>query len=339
MTENYAKKADSRQGGVGFETMLTTPVLLENKDKLVFITRHNGDRSKAIPFHLKSFYVIDFSDGTKFNEKFKELLHRIYKVPLYEKAIIGKKPNLHPEKIEIGDNTEIAPDLEVINTDDSERVIWLLPRGFLIFDDITYEKYDHWSVVSNYYDYTGEWHHGTHYHESYRDTWDKNIEIQLRKLSIPSGDWLFARPALRFLQELREVPSKIDMEAEVEKLKNSGRHVYYYPPSTPAFLPSLPEEYRNLSDTGDLRDIAADIYSLIFDISTNVIVRPEIRSTIQVLRRRAHLWIFSHYDKDHPAVGFINEVNNKYSDTMSSAELKEWIKEFHSTINDILYTG
>ncbi|WP_088356745.1 toll/interleukin-1 receptor domain-containing protein [Bacillus cereus] len=98
LTENYAQKADSLQGGVGFETKLSLSILQENPKKLIFILRHKESFSDAFPFHLKGYYAINFSDDTKFEDKFEELLHRIYDVPLYEEAPIGDIPNLQPRK-------------------------------------------------------------------------------------------------------------------------------------------------------------------------------------------------------------------------------------------------
>ncbi|MGG4443721.1 toll/interleukin-1 receptor domain-containing protein [Brevibacillus fortis] len=98
LTENYAKKANSFQGGVGFETMLSLPILRRNPDKLIFIIRHSGSFEGAFPDHLQDYYVIDFSNNANFEKAFKELLHRILKIDLYELAPLGKRPNLQPQK-------------------------------------------------------------------------------------------------------------------------------------------------------------------------------------------------------------------------------------------------
>lgn len=105
LTENYAKRADELTGGVGFENFLLSNNLLEDKDKYIFIMKHKGDYEKVFPFHFKGFYAIDFSDDSQYDEKFEELLHRIYKIPLYEEAELGEIPELKPKK-SIIDNTE-----------------------------------------------------------------------------------------------------------------------------------------------------------------------------------------------------------------------------------------
>ncbi len=98
LTEEYAKKADNEQGGVGFETMLTYPLLQTNRDKLIFVMRHQGEFDRVFPFHLKGYYAIDFSDDMKFEEKFNELLHRLHRIDSYEKEPVGEIPELKLRK-------------------------------------------------------------------------------------------------------------------------------------------------------------------------------------------------------------------------------------------------
>ncbi|MGG0747276.1 toll/interleukin-1 receptor domain-containing protein [Priestia megaterium] len=98
LTEDYALKAENLKGGVGFETILTVSEMQENIDKYIFIVRHKGDLNKAIPFHLKGYYFIDFSNDNNFEANFKQLLHKIYEVPQIEMARLGTRPNLIPSK-------------------------------------------------------------------------------------------------------------------------------------------------------------------------------------------------------------------------------------------------
>ncbi|HDR8198780.1 TPA: toll/interleukin-1 receptor domain-containing protein [Bacillus cereus] len=98
LTENYKKKAEALQGGVGFETLLTMPLLMKNPNKLILIVRHAGNFESVVPFHLDGWYAINFSDDANFERAFKELHYRIEGVPLYEKKPLGKKPKLTPLK-------------------------------------------------------------------------------------------------------------------------------------------------------------------------------------------------------------------------------------------------
>lgn len=126
LTEAYAKKADDLQGGVGFETNMLIPFLMDNMQKIIPIVRTKGDKSKAIPFYLRSVHYIDFSDDIQFEESFKELLHKIYKVNLIEKPKLGTRPDLKPKKIDsiisepildINDNTLIPNLLKITDID------------------------------------------------------------------------------------------------------------------------------------------------------------------------------------------------------------------------------
>lgn len=100
LTEEYANKADTLQGGVGFETNMLIPLIMGNLQKIILIVRTKGDKSKVIPFYLTGVHYIDFSDDIQFEESFTELLHKIYKVDLIEKPKLGTRPNLKPRKIE-----------------------------------------------------------------------------------------------------------------------------------------------------------------------------------------------------------------------------------------------
>lgn len=97
LTENYARKAESFEGGVGFETQLKLPLIMENPDKLIPIMLHTGDYNKVFPFHLKGHYTIDFNNEEKFEEKFEELIFLLYGKPRYFVEPVGKAPSLEPK--------------------------------------------------------------------------------------------------------------------------------------------------------------------------------------------------------------------------------------------------
>ena len=56
LTENYAKTADTFQGGVGYETNLLIRYIKDNLDKIILIMRHKGNYRKAVPFYLEGFH-------------------------------------------------------------------------------------------------------------------------------------------------------------------------------------------------------------------------------------------------------------------------------------------
>lgn len=142
LTEEYAKKADGFYGGVGFETMLTTPDIKNNLNKLIFIMRHDGDYSKVFPYHLRDIYAIDFSNDSEFNDKFQELIYKIYKVPLYEVEPIGEIPDLKPRKSLVENNIDstkpsedidslLIPNLKKITDIDKNKFIKCSYKGIL----------------------------------------------------------------------------------------------------------------------------------------------------------------------------------------------------------------
>lgn len=114
LTEKYAEKANSFLGGVGFETILSLPLLQENPNKLIFLTKHQGNFQEVFPFHLKDYYAIDFSNENKFSEAFDELLHRIYEKPLYEIEPLGQAPELKPKQSDPLSKSPFS-DLEIPN--------------------------------------------------------------------------------------------------------------------------------------------------------------------------------------------------------------------------------
>lgn len=99
LTENYAEKSDNNQGGVGFETIISLPVLRTEPNKLIPISRHNGRLSDSMPFHLKSNYIIDFSKDAKYFEQLTELIYKIREVNLIELPEVGELKELTPRKV------------------------------------------------------------------------------------------------------------------------------------------------------------------------------------------------------------------------------------------------
>src|SRR5699024_893225 len=114
LTENYADRANTFQGGVGYETILSLPILQEDPDKIIFITKHQSNFHDAFPFHLKGYNAIDFSDENNFDDSFDELLRRIYKKPLYEMAPLGEPPELKPRQ-PLQTSTPFFKDMEIPN--------------------------------------------------------------------------------------------------------------------------------------------------------------------------------------------------------------------------------
>lgn len=71
----YAEKADTRKGGVGWETMIIQGDMLSHQDqgKYIAILR-DDDIDNSLPIYVKSKYAFHFSDGSQFDTEFNQLL-------------------------------------------------------------------------------------------------------------------------------------------------------------------------------------------------------------------------------------------------------------------------
>lgn len=223
------------------------------------------------------------------------------------------------------------PEEPIFNDSDEERVIWLLPRGFLLYTDITFESHDSWAVVLSYYDYEGEWRHSTHYHESYSRSWDRNLEIQYKKLSIPEADWDWARAPLNFLMELREVTEKVDIQKRVENEQKYDYPVYYFNRSEPIFLPKVPPIYKFYHDTGNLREILEDLKDEKLRLTEEELIKKAI-----TLRQSAFLESLAFLGEDHPSLSFIKEVIDEFDKSYTSDEVLAWLSKIGSVLRNTL---
>ncbi|WP_238941970.1 DUF4062 domain-containing protein [Bacillus sp. REN10] len=221
----------------------------------------------------------------------------------------------------------------IISDSDEERVVWLLPRGFLLFTDITYSSYDSWAVVISYCNYEGEWQHSTHYHESYFRSWDRDLDIQFRKLSIPEADWLWSRAPLRFLRELREVTEKVDIKKLVEDEQKSDYPVFYFEPNKPIELPEVPSTYEYYYQTGNLRDILEDIR----DEEANLSLSSEkLIQKAMTVRQSVFLECLAYLGEGHPSISFIKEVLDEYKNSFSQIEILQWFSKVETVLSNTL---
>lgn len=88
----------------------------------------------------------------------------------------------------------------------SPLVVFRLPRGFILLENLVQSKAASWSTVATYYGYPRVWRHGTHFHASYESQWwddPRSISRQIRKLHIESGDAEFALEPLEFMCAVR----------------------------------------------------------------------------------------------------------------------------------------
>lgn len=95
LTENYKIKADGRGGGVGYEYSMINAEWYKNQtgnNKFIPIVRgKNADKCK--PVFVSSVIYIDMSDDVLYEEKFNELLHRVYDQAILKKPELGEQPD------------------------------------------------------------------------------------------------------------------------------------------------------------------------------------------------------------------------------------------------------
>jgi hypothetical protein len=93
--ESYAKKADSRSGGVGTETQIISSEIYSSvsQDKFVAVIAEKNDEGEA---HLPTYYnariYIDLSYDELYAKNFEQLLRWIFNKPINVKPELGNVP-------------------------------------------------------------------------------------------------------------------------------------------------------------------------------------------------------------------------------------------------------
>lgn len=92
-TERYVTKADTGEGGVGYEKMILTSQLVKriSGDSIIPVVREN-DLTNKVPIFLRSRVYIDFSDDSDFETKYAELLRELHGVKVKPRPPLGPNP-------------------------------------------------------------------------------------------------------------------------------------------------------------------------------------------------------------------------------------------------------
>jgi len=205
-----------------------------------------------------------------------------------------------------------------------------------IFDNLVKESNASWSTRAFYFDYHGDELHGTHYHESYH--WLENykaFEGQFAKLQIQKGDWIFARTALHFMVDVRENKCSVSEAGGItgsfsqNVLKNY--HASIFPPGEIA-LPVMPVEYRPLSISGPLRDLASEASDLLSERSyqnPRSLYLETFAECAARIRREVRIEIHRKLEENHPACKNLEEIIVRYQPGDDDG-LAKWLKEFEA---------
>jgi hypothetical protein len=108
-SEKYKQKSESRVGGVGYEGDIMTAEVLQNADNRKFIpVIRLGNMKSSIPSWLSGKYFLDFSDDTKYDSSFDDLMRTLLGL---RKAAppLGKIPEKYRVEME---NAAIAKEKE-----------------------------------------------------------------------------------------------------------------------------------------------------------------------------------------------------------------------------------
>ena len=106
-TDSYVRKANDREGGVGYEQLIVTAQVAQNirTDKFIPIIRRASGEEKT-PTFLGTRVYIDFTNDSQFDERFDELLRELYQAPIIEKPPLGEKPSFPKQEVLPSEGTD-----------------------------------------------------------------------------------------------------------------------------------------------------------------------------------------------------------------------------------------
>lgn len=92
-TETYVRKADSGEGGAGYEAMIVTGELVRDlgTSKFIPVIRQKPG-SAELPKSVSTRFYINLSENANVEEQFTDLLRELHKAPATTKPKIGKNP-------------------------------------------------------------------------------------------------------------------------------------------------------------------------------------------------------------------------------------------------------
>jgi hypothetical protein len=93
-TPNFALKANTGAGGVGYEKNIVTGEIFSGapRDTKFVPVLRDGSPSEAIPSYLKSKFFVDMRETTRFDLALEELLRHMHGAPVVERPPLGAKP-------------------------------------------------------------------------------------------------------------------------------------------------------------------------------------------------------------------------------------------------------
>ena len=115
-TDQYLSKANTDEGGVGYERMIVTAHLVQNlgTDKFIPIIRQASGKEKT-PIFLGTRVYADFTNDSQFDAECEKLIRELHEMPIVQKPPLGKIPfpsiELDTQLPEISDYVESASEV------------------------------------------------------------------------------------------------------------------------------------------------------------------------------------------------------------------------------------
>lgn len=118
--EAYAKKANSRTGGVGDETVIISSEIygrMKQEKFIPVIAERDAEGNVFVPTYIKSRIYIDLSNEDTYEVEYEKLLRNIYQKPLYSKPKLGKRPEwIDEEKTNLFPLTDLIRQMKGANS-------------------------------------------------------------------------------------------------------------------------------------------------------------------------------------------------------------------------------
>ena len=123
-SEKYVRKANKKEGGVGYEKKIITAEIMAdlNSDWVIPVIRNNPGNHK-VPTFLASCLYIDFEDNLLYEAKYEELLRSLLDEPVLPVPKLGKNPFETAKQFA---NQKFFPS--------SEKYVSPAPKGQITFD-------------------------------------------------------------------------------------------------------------------------------------------------------------------------------------------------------------
>ncbi|ETA69341.1 SEFIR domain-containing protein [Methanolobus tindarius DSM 2278] len=174
LTPNYTKKANNREGGVGYENSIITGNIHKHLRKVKYIPIiKSGNIDNSIPEYLAGKKYISFLEERKFEDNLKALVHALYQKKINDIPPLGPNPFSKKETSNHHINLESSNDIienEFINTNEilneennkyiliesGQKIPYLSSKSInsecIIYANIIHEEYENTVYLQHYED-------------------------------------------------------------------------------------------------------------------------------------------------------------------------------------------